>query len=289
MMRDVGMVTGRVMAGVMLGYAVVVATLYLLQRSLMYVPDIRDPGPVAQVFPGAQDLLSKTEDGLLLRHWYLPARDAGKPVVVFFHGNAGNRGDRVFKAEALAASGMGVLLVEYRGYGGNPGSPSEKGLYADARSALLALASRGIGPELMVFYGESIGSGVATQMAVEVSPAALVLEAPQASAAAVAAVHYPLPAIGWLLKDKYDNLSKMPHVDVPVMIVHGDDDRVVPMRQGVALLDAVSGVRKGLFVPGAGHNNLYAFGVDRAIIAFIALNMGLMRGREEVLLEGMEP
>ncbi|OFW84057.1 MAG: hypothetical protein A2018_03035 [Alphaproteobacteria bacterium GWF2_58_20] len=284
-----GAVLSRVMAGIVLGYAVVVGVLFLLQRRLMYFPDVSSPGPVSQAFPGASDLLSTTQDGLPLLHWYYPPKDGNKPVVVLFHGNAGNRAGRVFKAQALAAAGLGVLLVEYRGYGGNPGKPSEEGLYADGRSALLALASRGIGPERMVFYGESIGSGVATQMAVEVTPAALVLEAPLTSSAAVARGQYPLVGTQWLLMDKYDNLAKMPFVDAPVMIVHGEDDRVIPVHQGRTLLGAAKGARKGLFVPGAGHNNLYAFGVDRAVISFIALNMGLQHGQEALYLEEEEP
>ena len=281
-------ILGRVAMGLVLGYALMLVILFVLQRRLMYFPDTSSPGPVSSLFPGASELASRTDDGISLVHWYHPPADDEKPVVVFFHGNAGNKADRVFKAAAFTGAGLGVLLVEYRGYGGSAGKPTEEGLYADARSALAALAGQDIGLERMVFYGESIGTGVAVEMAAEFAPAALILEAPLASSAGVAMERFPLVFASLLMKDKYDNLAKIPLIASPVMIIHGDADDTVSIWNGLRLFNAATGPKKALFVPGAGHNDLFAFGVDRDILSFIALNMGRRRAQDELRMEDEE-
>jgi uncharacterized protein len=193
-------------------------TLFLGQRRLIYLPDREAPQPPA----GVEEVALLTDDGLKLGAWLFPGSDR---LVVAFPGNAGNRGHRVSLAQALQARGWSVLLVDYRGYGGNPGNPSETGLLADARAAQV-FVSRGKW-EQVIYLGESLGCGPATALAVEHPPDGLVLRSPFPSMAAVAKVHYPVVPT-FLLRDRYPISLQLEQVDVPVVVVAGDADRVIP-------------------------------------------------------------
>ena len=206
-----------------------------------------------------------TADGLELSSWYRPA-DGDRPTIVYFHGNGGHIGYRGAKVRPYLDAGFGVLLVSYRGYGGNPGSPDEEGLYADGRAAMAFVAARGVPPERTVLCGESLGTGVAVHIAAEQARAsqpvgALVLEAPLSSAADVGAHHYPWAPVRWLMKDRFDSKAKIAAVGTPVFVFHGERDRVVPIRFGRALFDAAIDPKESLWIPEAGHENLEVSGV----------------------------
>jgi fermentation-respiration switch protein FrsA (DUF1100 family) len=160
-------------------------------------------------------------------------------------------------------------MLEYRGYGGNPGSPREAGLIADAEAALEFLDSAGIPRNRLVIYGESLGTGVAVQLAARNRVAAVILESPYTSIAAAAQYHYPfIPAV-LLVWDRFDSLSRIRAVEAPVLVMHGEADRIVPVRFGRALFAAASEPKEGWFVPGAGHDDLAAFGGLDTAIAFV--------------------
>ncbi len=190
--------TVRFVKAVVVAYVVGLAILFVLQRQLLF-PAGKEPPSLERA--GLAGLMEEaaitTADGLALLAWYhRPPKDA--PLVVLFHGNGGTIEIRAAKAKTYISAGFGVLLLEYRGYGGNPGSPSEAGLYADGRAALAFAAAQGIAPDHVVLLGESLGTGVAVQMAVEQRVAALVLEAPYSSVADVARSVFPLfPSRGW--------------------------------------------------------------------------------------------
>ena len=166
-----------------------------------------------------------------------------------------------------------MLLVGYRGYGGNPGKPSEQGLYADGRAQFEFLEGQGVRPESWVAYGESLGAGVAIQLAMErarKSPiGAVVLEAPFTSLGDVAAAHYPFVPARIMVKDRFESIAKIAKVKAPVFIVNGDQDSVIPREQGKRLFQAALEPKEGHWIPGAGHNNLYDYGVPGMVIAFI--------------------
>lgn len=256
-------------------YLALIAFLYVKQRSLMYHPGA-GPLPLAEdtQLPEARTLRLTTSDGLVLSSWFVEPQGAA-PLVLYFHGNAGTLADRDFKARLFVDGGYGVLLTGYRGYGGNPGLPSEEGFYADARAALAFLESVGIGPERIVLYGESLGTGVATQMAFEAAQTgkpvrALVLETPFTAMGRAAQDHYPYVPASWLVRDKYASLDKIAKIDTPLLLMHGDADRVVLEKHGRKLFAAASEPKQGFWVPGGGHSDLYDFGAGDAVLAFLS-------------------
>jgi fermentation-respiration switch protein FrsA (DUF1100 family) len=176
------------------------------------------------------------------------------PAVLVCNGNGGDRTLRVELATALNRMGMSVLLFDYRGYGGNPGRPTEEGLAADARAAQAWLAAQP-GVEQIVYFGESLGGAVAVGLAVQRPPAALVLRSPFTSLADVAAVHYPWLPLRRLLLDRYPSIERIASVRVPVLVIAGDRDDIVPARLSRQLYEAANEPKRWLLVPGAGHND----------------------------------
>lgn len=231
--------------------AVLLALAVLAQRRLIYLPSADAGAPPA----GVQEAVLHTEDGLALGAWWVaPAAPGRGRAVLVLPGNAGDRSLRLPLGRALAAEGFGVLLLDYRGYGGNPGSPSEEGLAADARAAHRYLAERRDAPAPVVF-GESLGAAVAVRLATERPVSALVLRSPFVSLAEVAAEHYPLPAAlaRVLLRDRFPVAEHAAGTSVPVTVVLGDRDAIVPPAQSRAVAAAASA--ELVVVAGAGHND----------------------------------
>jgi len=249
-------------------YAALVGGLYLFQRQLLYLPDRTRPELMGLAQLGVREVMLSTEDGLPLLSWYLPARP-GRPVIAYFHGNAGHIGYRAERLLRFGREGYGVLMLEYRGYGGNPGTPSETGFYADGRAALAFLEREVVAPNRLVLYGESLGSGVAVALAAKHQAAALILEAPPTSVAEVAQCHFPYVPAARLVTDRFDSLSRIGSVKAPVLVVHGERDRVVPVRYGRVLLDAAPEPKEGWFAPEAGHEDLARYGSLDVVVAFI--------------------
>ena len=210
----------------------------------------------------------ETVDGFGLTAWYAPA-PTGRPTIVMFLGKSGSLRSQRYRLQHFKVANMGVLLLAYRGYSGNPGSPNEKGLYADARSAIDWLESHGIDDRSIVLYGASLGSGVATEMALERRFAAVVLEAPYTSIADVAALRLPIVPVRWLLKDRFDSLARMGGLTEPLLVMHGDGDSVIPQRLGRALFTAAHTRKEGFWPHGVGHNDIFDRGGFDAALNFI--------------------
>ena len=254
-------------------YAAVVGGLFFFQRQLLYLPDRTRPELAGLAQLGVREVTLTTADGLSLLSWYLPRR-SGRPVIAYFHGNGGHIGYRVERLLRFAQEGYGVLMLEYRGYGGNPGSPTEAGFYSDAQAALDFLRHEGITSNRLVLYGESLGSGVAVRLAAQNEVAELILEAPPTSVAEVAQCHFPYVPASRLVVDRFDSMSRIGEVRAPILVMHGERDRVVPVRYGRALFNAAPEPKEGWFAPEAGHENLASYGGLDVAIAFIERRLG---------------
>lgn len=253
-----------------LGVVVVLGALWLWQDRLIYFPDRTRPDPARAGLQGLEVLTLPTADGLTLLGWWLPPADPRQPVLLYLHGNGGNLGDRAPRLHAIQALGWGVLMVEWRGYGGNPGRPSEAGLVLDARAGLAALAERGVATAQRVLWGESLGTGVAVRLVAEQpdAAAAILLESPYTSLLDLAALHYPMLPARWLLRDRYDSGARIGAIRLPILIMVGALDRVVPASMGRRL--AADAPRAELWeAPAGGHDDLRAHGMLDAAAAFL--------------------
>jgi fermentation-respiration switch protein FrsA (DUF1100 family) len=239
-----------------------------LQDHFVYVPDTSPPDLASLGLPAVKAVSLTTADDLSLLAWWLPPRGAA-PVVIYCHGNGGNIGGRGYRLQRLAREGFGVLMLEYRGYGGNPGHPSEEGLYADGRAALKFLDAQGIAPERRVLYGESLGTGVAVHLASEQAVGALVLEAPYTNLGDVGAAHFPAILVRLVLRDRFDSLSQIKSVRAPVLIMHGERDQVIPVGLGRTLYTAANPPKEVWYVAQGNHNDLAGYGALERAIEFI--------------------
>lgn len=228
-----------------------------LQRRLIYLPA---PGPVPpahEQIEGARNVTLETSDGLKLGAWFVAPRSSRTGIAVLVaNGNAGNRSLRAPLARSLAREGLAVLLFDYRGYGGNPGSPSEDGLALDIRAAYRFLTEEeGIPPERLLYYGESLGAAVVMELAAEHPPGGLVLRSPFTDLAAVGQIHYPFLPVGALLWDRFLVLEAIRHVDVPTIVVYGTRDSIVPPEQSHMVAEGAAGPTTILEIEGADHND----------------------------------
>lgn len=251
---------------------VLTMVLWGLQRRLLYYPG-PPPPPVQEVLPGAEEVGLETADGLELDAWWLPG---GPTAVVVLPGNAGNRAGRAPTARALGGLGLSVLLVDYRGYGGNPGSPTEEGLLADARAAVAwADARDGVGD--LVLFGESLGAGVAIGVAAERPPDALVLRSPFTSVGDMARVHFgPVPA--GLVRDRFPSVERVTGIDVPMLVLATETDEVVPFDQSRRVAAAAGDNAQLVRIRAAGHNAPAMFHGEEllaAVEAFLS-DLGLL-------------
>ena len=256
------------------GYALAVGFIFFTQDRLMYHPDPSLRGRAEAGVGDMAEIALRTADGLELVSWYKPPAAEGGITIVYFHGNAGNISWVGSQTRQLLDAGHGVLLAEYRGYGGNPGTPSEEGFYADGRAALDFLAAREVPAARIVLYGESLGTGVAVQLALERRVGAVVLEAPFTSAVDVGADIYPFLPVRLLARDRFDSIAKIAAIGAPLLVLHGEADKVVPVRFGRALLAAARQPKEGVFVPGAGHADLYQHGGAGIVLDFLARRLG---------------
>ncbi len=233
-----------------------------LQRRLIYFPAPSSVPPVSGVLPGAREVRLHTADGLELGAWLVPAGGPGRDVTVLVaSGNAGNRSLRAPLAAALSRAGMAVLLFDYRGYGGNPGSPSEAGLALDVRAAHRYLTQdRRVPQGRLLYVGESLGAAVVTELATEHPPAGLLLRSPFVDLGAVGRAHYPYLPVGALLRDRYPVAEQLARIAVPTTVVYGTEDGIVPPEQSRAVAAAAGGPSLLVAVRGADHN-------DRALLA----------------------
>ena len=255
--------------------AVMAAIIWAGQRRMMYFPFGTPPSPAEAGLPAAEAIRFQTADGLTLHGWFVEARESpGRFTIVVFNGNGGNRAFRAPLAAALHAHGHSVLLFDYRGYGGNPGAPTESGLREDARAARAYLLTRpGVDPSRLVYFGESLGTALAASLAREHPPAALILRSPFMSMAEVGQIHYPFVPVTLLLRDRYAAADAIREVRCPLLVIAGGRDTIIPIGQSRALFERAPEPKQFVAVAGADHNDyaLLAGGeMIRAITSFLS-------------------
>jgi uncharacterized protein len=249
----------------------VLALIWTLQRRLIYFPTADVPTTDAIGRTDVEPVTFETVDGLRLNGWFLAVEGPlPRITVIVFNGNAGNRAHRVPLAAALHRHGLQVLLVDYRGYGGNPGTPSQTGLAIDSRAARAYLARRpDVAPSRLVYFGESLGTAVAVDLALEHPPAALVLRSPFTSMSDVGQHHYPFLPVRFLLRDRFAPIEQISQSRAPVLVIAGARDRIVPLESSRRLYDVATSPKRFLLIPDADHNDYELFAGDEMIDSIV--------------------
>lgn len=239
----------------------------MIERFFIYFPQRglhADPSTVGLDF---EDARFETSDGVGLHSWFVPGRN--DPTLLWFHGNAGNISHRLEQLKLLHdAVGANILIVGYRGYGDSEGTPSEKGFYADAIAALSFLNDRDdVDDTKIVYYGQSVGAGVAAELATRHPPAGLILEAAFTSVADMARHHYRFFPARFFVRTRFDTLRGIGAVRAPLLMIHGDRDDIVPIEMARRIFEGARDPKRFEVVRGAGHNDVYIVGGARYLDA----------------------
>ncbi|SAK88907.1 alpha/beta hydrolase fold protein [Caballeronia temeraria] len=248
-------------------YSIALAGLYWLQGRLVYPLEQIEAFKNAELEQRTEAVIIRTADGLDLTMRYKAPPDGTAPTVILFHGNGEDLAQRGHIALEMIEAGYGVLLAEYRGYGGNPGKPHEAGLYADARAAYAYASARSSN---IVLHGYSLGTGVAVQLAREATISALMLEAPFTSIVDVAAQRFWLFPVRLLARDRYESLAKIASIDAPLLIYGGTRDGVIPPAHFQRLFDAARGDKHLALIEDADHLNVWTMGGREHAMQFLA-------------------
>jgi fermentation-respiration switch protein FrsA (DUF1100 family) len=238
--------------------ALALVFLWAGQRRMIYFPFGAVPAPSALGLTAVEQVTFTSADGLTLAGWFVRPPGGRPPLttVIVFNGNAGNRAMRAPLAAALASHGMAVFLFDYRGYGGNPGSPAEDGLARDARGAAEYVASRpDVDPARVVYFGESLGTAVAVRLATDRRPHALILRSPFPSLVDVGRLHYPALPVRWLLRDRYECIDRIRRAGCPLLVVAGDRDGIIPAELSERLFAAAAEPKRLVIIRDADHND----------------------------------
>ena len=243
--------------------------LWMMQRHFIYFPDETPVPPAASVIADARDVQLTTSDGLELIGWHVPAITNSRNVTVLVaHGNGGNLAGRASLARALADAGFDVLMFDYRGYGGNPGTPSEEGLARDARAAYAYITdSLDVDPQRVLYFGESLGTGVVAELAREHPPAGILLRSPFTSLSDLGKEHYPSVLVSLALSEDYPVIDHIGRLEMPITVVYGTEDDIVPPQHSRDVAEAVAGASETVVVDGAGHNDPVMFGPGPVVTA----------------------
>ena len=256
----------RVLVGASIAYGVTFIVLWTqLEKRFVFFPVAEVLCTPNDVNLQYEDVRIQTSDGLELRGWFVPGEPetASGPdsnvTWLWLHGNGGNIGHRIGElALAHHRTGANIFIFDYRGYGESDGTASEQGTYLDSRAAIEYLASRpDVDPDRIVYLGHSLGAAVALELALTRPPMAMVLVSPFASVRDMANLPLPFPPVGWLVRNHYDSISRIRQINVPILVLHGDQDGTVPISQGRKLYDAANQPKRLQTLEGAAHNDTY--------------------------------
>ena len=222
------------LSSIILAYIIIVLFTYLYQRKLLYHPSENNyTGDEIQF--DYKEVFTEVDKDVKLKSWFLEKDLKKNKTILYFHGNAGDLTNRVHKLNELNKLDVNILIISWRGFSGNQGKPTEKNLYNDARKSVEWLNETGVTNKNIILYGESLGTGVATELAQSNSFHGIVLESPFTSIADAAKIYYPYLPVNLLLKDRYDSIKKIKNIKIPILIMHGKKDNIVPFFMGEKL------------------------------------------------------
>jgi uncharacterized protein len=249
-------------------YLTTTTATYVLQRDLLFHPNHLHVSPHSVGLNDVAEMEFATADGERLIAWYASAHQ-GQPTLFYLHGNAGALAHRAGRIKLYRNNGYGIFMLAYRGFSGSTGAPTEEHIVSDALMAYDQLKQLGVRDEDIVVYGESLGTGVAVQVAANRHPGGLVLESPFSSAVDVGSYLYPYLPVYWLLKDRFESVRYIDKVTAPLLMLHGEDDQIVPVRFGRKLFDAAQPPKMAYYFGGATHYTLYEHGAFERIRGFL--------------------
>ncbi|PPR41830.1 MAG: hypothetical protein CFH22_00373 [Alphaproteobacteria bacterium MarineAlpha5_Bin12] len=243
--------------------------LYLSQRKLTFNKSGKPGKPYEYGLQNVNEVFLNVSDNIKLLNW-LAEPKPNKPLIIYFHGNSFDIGERAYRIKEYIDEGYGVLLHAYRGFSGNSGKPSEDIIYSDSKILIKWIMKKlSINEKNIILYGESLGTGVAVHLAQNKNYMGVVLEAPFTSISEIAQKMYPIYPVKYLIWDKFDNLSKINNILSPLLILHGKKDEVVPFEMGKKIFEQYNQKKKKVFIDEAMHNNLYEYGIAKEVINFI--------------------
>ncbi len=216
-------------------YVGITVVVYFYQRKLLYHPfsaEITGEGLIHNF----ETINFKTSDNFVLKGWF-HLKNSNKKTILFLHGNAGNLDNRIDKLNSLGSMDINFLIISWRGYSGNPGNPSEAGLYKDVLGGIKWLNEKGISNDQIILYGESLGTAIATEVGQNENFAGIILEAPFTSMVDMGQKIYPIFPVKFLLKDKYESKNKIKNIKSPILIMHGEVDKIVPFWMGKKMFE----------------------------------------------------
>lgn len=251
-------------------YLVICAAMWLYQRHMIYVPDVGARPPSSYGLQSVEKIVLDTPDGEKLEAWSWKG-NPGKPVIAFFHGNAGNLSHRAITFRIFKALGLGFVALDYRGFGNSTGKPSEAALYRDAEQVLAYINEKfGVEDQKIVLYGESLGSGIVTEMATRRPFAGVVLQSPYTSVAAAAKRRFFWLPVDLLLTERFSNIDRIAGINAPLLVIHGRDDDLFPVDMAETLVEKARSPKTGIYLADTGHNDLDIRDIADHLSTFIA-------------------
>ncbi len=258
----------KIILGLFLAYLTAVLFMYIFQRTFLYFPQ-EDNYLTEEKILGSPDIVKiPSGEGIELESWY-HLSDLSTKTIVFFHGNAGTLNSRIYKLNSFHDMGLNYLAVTWRGFSGNPGKPTEEGLYQDGRAAIEWLLKNNIEKKDIILYGESLGTGIVIEIAQHDSYAAVILESPYTSILDMGKISFPYLPISLILKDKYNSIEKLKNIKTPTLVLHGKKDTLVPFRMGKEIFDNLNTKKRSHFVDEDDHMMKFDQNMRSVISEFI--------------------
>ena len=240
------------LSSLIIAYIVLIIFIYFYQRNLLYHPSENNYQNDKIQF-NYDEIFITVDEEIQLKSWIIKKDFKKFKTLVIFHGNAGHLSNRIYKLNELYKLDINILLISWRGFSGNKGSPTENNLYKDAKAAIKWLNEEGVSNNQIILYGESLGSGVAVEVGKENNFNSIILESPFTSIENSAKIYYPYLPVRFILKDRYDSISKIKMINIPILIMHGEKDDVVPFSMGKELFEKANSPKQSYFTPDDDH------------------------------------
>ena len=255
-------------SSVVLAYFLIILFVYFYQRNLLYHPSENNYLNDKITF-NYEEIFIETDKNINLKSWFIKKDLNRFKTILIFHGNAGNLFNRVYKLNELNKLDVNILLISWRGFSGNKGKPTEKNLYHDAEEAVKWLNNRGAISKNIILYGESLGTGVATELGTSNAFGGIILESPFSSIANTAKIYYPYLPVNIILKDRYNSIGKIKNITTPILIMHGKKDNIVPQKMGLELYEKANQPKFSYFPENDDHMMEYNDNLLNSIKLFI--------------------